>query len=161
MRFLTILFSVIVTGCQAMSTHQQPHGMDQAAFASIWSLYEQCQAGQDPESLRTHAAQLARAVPVTEEWYAKLPMLFDRSASKQPLRVAADPKAMAASCTLRAARVVFEASHQSVAESLYRSVLVGYPETEYAYYTEQAQRGLRAIEETALHVPVARPVSTR
>ena len=62
--------------------------------------------------------------------------------SSYPLRnfrTTVDLKAMAASCTLQAARASMEAGRHEEAQQLLYAVVRNYPESEYAFYVERAK----------------------
>lgn len=76
---------------------------------------------------------------------ADLPGGLDRLVRKQPVRTTVDPRAMAASCTLQAARASLDAGRHKVAEQLLRTLVRSYPETEYVFYVEQAKLWMKEI----------------
>ncbi len=70
---------------------------------------------------------------------------------KQPVRTTVDPKAMAASCTLQAARASGDAGRHEEAEQLLSAVVHTYPESEYAFYVRQAKLWMKDLPHADLN----------
>lgn len=110
---------VLTTGCETVHTHDQSGGIDQPAFEKLWDLYERCRTGSDLESVFVSAARLSRALPPRPHRPSGVPSPFARFVARQPLRLAADPSAMAADCTLRAARAAQSAGLTPLAQEAF------------------------------------------
>ena len=66
-------------------------------------------------------------------------------------------KAMAAACSLRAGTAAIEAGNLDAAKDLLRTVLIYQPQSEYAYYTQQAKALLSELEANILEVTLNLP----
>lgn len=151
MKVLSVLIglAMLTTGCETVHTHDQSGGIDQPAFEKLWDLYERCRTGSDLESVFVSAARLSRALPPRPHRPSGVPSPFARFVARQPLRLAADPSAMAADCTLRAARAAQSAGLTPLAQEAFESVLQRFHDSDYAYYREEARRGLAEIGRVA------------
>ncbi|MGH7260501.1 MAG: hypothetical protein ACREI9_07440, partial [Nitrospiraceae bacterium] len=94
--------------------------------------------------------QLTRAALSQEQPARDLPFPlpdFVKRVVVQPApRLAADPKAMAASCSLSTGHVALRAERLDLATDLFRAVLQNHPQPEYAYYVDQARIGLEQVD---------------
>lgn len=120
-------FMAILGGCQSLQIAPAPASLDNAAFMAAWDAYRHCQLGTDVDAMRADMQQLARVA--------------------QPApRLAADPKAMAASCALFTGHAALRAERMELAAEMFRTVLKNQSQQDYAYYVEQAQVGLNQVE---------------
>ena len=67
----------------------------------------------------------------------------------QPTRIAVDPKALGAACTLKAAALLVEAEHLTEARALYQRILARYPGSEWSYYVGQGKEALANLSTSA------------
>jgi hypothetical protein len=120
-------FLAILGGCQSLQIAPPQASLDNAAFMAAWDVYRHCQLGTDVDAMRVDMQQLARVA--------------------QPApRLAADPKAMAASCALFAGHAALRAERMELAAEMFRTVLKNQSQQEYAYYVDQARIGLDQVE---------------
>jgi len=94
------------------------------------------------------AQQLNRTVRLmdrTSRAARLLPDSIEQTLADPPSRVAVDPKAMAAACTLLAAQAAQNAGHSRFAGEMFSFVVANFADSRYAYYREQAQLGLDRI----------------
>ena len=138
-----ILVSILISaaGCQ---TGQPIHttASDNGSFMSLWSTYSRCEATTDIDLLREDALTLTNAATrslTQESFVLPLPRKLEKFVSTPAARFAADVKAMAAACSLRAGFAAMEAGKLDVAKDLLQTVLSYQPQSEYAYYTLQAK----------------------
>ncbi len=144
---------MLTTGCETVHTSGQSDSPEQPAFAKLWVLYEQCRTSSDLESLFLLEARLSRALPHRQPRPSGVPPVFARFVTEQPLRLAADPGAMAADCTLRAARLALNAGLAPLAQESFESILQRFLGPDYAYYRDEARRGLAEIVRVAERKP--------
>lgn len=124
---LTLSVATLLSGCQSLQIVSAPTSLDNAAFMAAWDAYRHCQLGTDVDAMRADMQQLARV--------------------EQPApRLAADPKAMAASCALFTGYAALRAERMELAAEMFRTVLKNQSQQEYAYYVEQAHVGLNQVE---------------
>ena len=120
----------------------------QATFMDVWNVYNDCRKGDDPESLLLDALVLHRVAqgkdtPALPPILKPLRKLIDPT----PVRLAVDPRAMAAACTLRAGDAALKRGWYDVAMQIFTAMIPAYQAPEFAYYLREARSGLAtAIE---------------
>lgn len=148
--FLALSLLMVLEGCRSMQLPDKPASLDNAAFMHLWNAYRHCQAGMDVDTMRGDVQQLTRAALSQEQPARDLPFPlpdFVKRVVVQPApRLAADPKAMAASCSLSTGHVALRAERLDLATDLFRAVLQNHPQPEYAYYVDQARIGLEQVD---------------
>lgn len=173
MKFASLAVSLLMVlgGCRSMQLPDKPALLDNAAFMSLWDAYRHCQAGEDVDVMRGDMQQLTR-VALSQEQPARglpfpLPDFVKRVVTQPAPRLAADPKAMAASCALATGRIALRAERLDLATDMFKAVLRNHPQPEYAYYVDQARTGLEQVNRIAqfaqhgdVPAPVAIPISS-
>ena len=152
-----ILASVV--GCQT-GQPIQTGSIDNGSFMGLWNTYSHCQATTDMEQLRKNALTLTNAAnrSLTQEPFVlPIPNKLERMVSTPAARFAVDVKAMAAACSLRAGSAAVEAGKIDVAKELLRTILNYQPQSDYAYYTLQAQALLSELETNIVQVTLRLP----
>src|SRR5688572_776059 len=104
-----ILLSLLLAGCQWFQPSDQGVTSRSASVMSMWELYRHCQSSGDVESVLSAAKQLQQSADTHVVPPPDVPKSLDRFVTKQPVRTTVDPKALAASCTLQAARTSLNA----------------------------------------------------
>ena len=150
MRRLLSIVSVVVVlgGCQTTQPVAKSTALENTAFMRLWTTYRECRSSSDLNAMRGAARQLNQAATIRtsgRDFVLPLPKQIERLVSKPPTRLAVDPKAMAAACTLHAGQAAMEAGRNDVAAEMFRSVIDGHPQAEYAYYVEQARLGFAQV----------------
>ena len=112
---------------------------------SLWELYRDCRQSGNVETALSAARQLRQSADMQVVPASDLPGGLDGFVMKQPVRTTVDPKAMAASCTLQAAKVSLDAGRQQEAQQLLHAVMRNYPESEYAFYVQRAKDWMRDL----------------
>lgn len=145
-----LLFSLVVVlgGCQTTQPLGKVAAMDNAAFMNLWSTYSECQSSTDLDTMRVAAQQLNQAANISNsgrDFVLPLPERIERLVAKPPTRLAVDPKAMAAACTLYAGQAALNAGRNDVAAEMFSSVMNGHPQAEYAYYVHRARVGFAQV----------------
>lgn len=142
--FLTCLLG----GCHGLSSLDRWNGQSPPTVMPLWESYQHCLNTTDLLTLHQMVVQLEQAaLPVVEppQWMKS----WGDHVAKQPLRIAVDPQALAAACTLRVAAVMAESERTADARALYDRVLARYPNPELAYYADHAKDALAALLEAA------------
>ncbi len=159
MKLVITLLIVVLAGCQVFSKPEE-HLSSPPSVMSLWDLYRDCQKNGDVEVALLAAQRLRRSADTHVVPTADLPGGLDRLVRKQPVRTTVDPKAMAASCTLQAARASLDAGRHKKAEQLLHSLVRSYPEMEYAFYVEQAKLWMRDLPQSSNFESVHHPISS-
>jgi hypothetical protein len=137
------ILSVALAGCQAvLPDGRVPTSEDR--FQDAWSLYARCLKSSDPIETATAAGRLRRAVQIIDDATTKVSGLMARFVDQPPSRLAADPKAMSAACTLHAAQTAVTQGHELAAIGLLHSVLAA-SSAESSYYVAQARAQLALL----------------
>ncbi len=148
MRWTAVLLTCLLGGCHGLSSLDRWNSQPPPTVMPLWESYQQCLTTIDPMTLHQMVEELEQAKIVGSEpphWMKS----WGDHVTKQPLRTAVDPQALAAACTLRVAAVMAESERIADARALYDRVLARYPDPELAYYADHAKDALAALPETA------------
>ena len=148
-------FIVMLAGCQTVP--QTTQVLDNSTFMNLWSTYRHCTSGNDLAQLRGDVKALTQATATgfhtsPTNFSVPLPDLLLQHVSAQPTRVAADPRAMVAACSIHTAEVAIEAGKDEVAAELLNGILRSYSQTEYVYYVRRAETTLHRMQAEVLLV---------
>jgi hypothetical protein len=141
MRSITMLMTLVLTGCQGISTLDQWMAQPVPSVMPFWETYQRCMTTTDPHVLIQSVEQLERAMlegPDPPDWMKT----WGGHVVRQPIRTAVDPRALGAACTLRVATVMVDAQRLLEARTFYHRVLAHYPDPQLVYYTDQAKDAL-------------------
>ena len=139
---------LVLGGCQTAQLAGKSTAHENTAFMRLWTTYSECQSSTDLDAMRAAARLLSLAAttpPSGKDFVLPLPKPIERLVSKPPTRLAVDPKAMAAACTLHTGHAALEAGRNDVAADMFQSVIEGHPQAEYVYYVEQARLGFAQV----------------
>ena len=134
--------------------------IDNGNFMSLWNIYSHCQAATDVDQLRENALTLTNAAnrSLTQEGFVlPLPGQLEKFVSTPAVRFAVDLKAMAAACSLRAGSAAVVARKLDIAKDLLQTILSYQPQSEYAYYAQQAKALLSELETKVIEVTLNLP----
>ena len=154
-----ICLGLLVTGCQLWQPSAQPAASRPFPVMSMWELYRHCQSSGDVDTVLSAAKQLQQSAGEHVAPAPDVPKSFDRFVTKQPVRTTVDPKALAASCTLQAARTSLSAGRKEEAEQLLHAVVSSYPESEYTFYSAQAKVWIDELHSPGTVHPVLHPIT--
>ena len=166
--FQFLIVMGFVNGCSMLGVSQKPMHEERSSVMALWKLYSHCASTAFADEKVADAGRLEEAVGIlTEEAGAisLLPKTLERMISPQPNRLAVDPRAMAAACSLSAGEAVQSQGDHASAADIFRSILLSYQETEHAYYAVQARIQLgqmaRQIQPTSVSYQHAASVTDR
>ena len=125
----------------------------------MWDLYRHCQSSGDVETVLSAAKQLQQSADTHIVSAPDVPKSLDRFVTKQPVRTTVDPKALAASCTLQAARTSLNAGRDQEAEQLLHAVVSSYPESDYTFYVAQAKVWIEELRGPGTLNSVVHPIA--
>lgn len=152
-----LIFSVTVlllwTACQSHGPGSAHQVTPATPFMTMWDEYQHCLSHHDLIEVMADVDRLSRWAGQTPS--PAPPMLSPMQPWVKPLpvRTAADPKAMLADCTLRAAHLAKEQRLFAVAEDLYKRVSEQLPQDRYAYYVGEAKAGLDDLRQAQISQP--------
>lgn len=150
---------MLLVGCQLFDASTQSTTMRSTSVMSMWELYRHCQSSGDVETVLSAAKQLQQSADTHVVPAPDVPKSLDRFVTKQPVRTTVDPKALAASCTLQAARTSLSAGREQEAEQLLYAVVLSYPESDYTFYVAQAKVWIEEMHRPGAGGPVIHPIS--
>lgn len=153
---LCIAMLVWLTACQSVKVSQQESRTAQPSFMETWRIYNHCASTEDLEPLMVDTLLLKRATNRMQQdevlgLFSPLQSLI----SPSPVRLAADPRAMTASCTLKTAEAAAGNGWNDLAITLYQSIIKDYSDPAYVYYREQANAGLMHTLQHIANLPAA------
>ena len=151
------LASLLLSGCQSVQPLKQP-GAEIGGFMSLWNTYSHCQTNTDFEQLRHDASVLIQAAQKSrsqDTFILPLPGKLDQYVTTPSARFAVDVKAMSAACSLRAGQAAVEAQQIETARELLHSILAYQPQSDYAFYSGQAEALLSTLEPTKIQVSLS------
>jgi hypothetical protein len=141
MRWITMLMTLILTGCRGISTLDQWMAQLVPSVMPFWETSRRCMTTTELHALVQSVEQLERAIlegPDPPDWMKT----WGDHVVRQPIRTAVDPRALGAACTLRVATVMVDAQRLLEARTFYHRVLAHYPNPQLVYYTDQAKDAL-------------------
>jgi hypothetical protein len=150
---------MLLAGCQLFDASTQPTTIRSTSVMSMWELYRHCQSSGDVETVLSAAKELQQSADTHVVPAPDVPKSLDRFVTKQPVRTTVDPKALAASCTLQAARTSLSAGREQEAEQLLYAVVLSYPESDYTFYVAQAKVWIAELHRPGAGEPVIHPIS--
>jgi len=143
--FLTGFFLTSLWGCQAF-TPKSPGELERENhdFISLWDSYNQCVTGSNIYEMNASLKILNLAPrPISvDDSPIPLPKFLKRLTSSRHSRLAVDPRAMAASCSIHLAEVAQHSDDWITAREALQSIVENYPEPQYAFYVSQANQAL-------------------
>jgi hypothetical protein len=158
-RLILVSILISVAGFQT-GQPVQAAAIEDGSLMSLWSVYSHCQATTDIDQLRENALTLTLAAnrSLTQESFVlPLPGKLKNLVATPAARFSVDVKAMAAACSLRAGSAAVEAGKLGIAKDLLQTVLLYQPQSEYAYYTQQAKALLSELEMNVVEVSLNLP----
>jgi hypothetical protein len=137
--------------------------MAQPSFMETWRIYNHCTHADNLEALLVDALLLKHATNrMQQDEILALFSPIQSLVAPSPVRLAADPRAMTASCTMKAAETALATGWNDLAVTLYQSIIKDYPGSSYVYYREQAKAWLAHVVQHMANLPTtpAAPAST-
>lgn len=141
---LALSVVALLSGCQT-APPQAVQALDNHTFMSLWGTYQRCSSSTNLDQMRADVKTLSQATRLRTshtDFTMPLPEALLRLVSAQPMRIAADPNAMLAACSIHTAEVAMEAGKNEVAAELLNRVLGSQEKAEYSYYVQQAKATL-------------------
>ncbi len=158
--FALMSAGILLTGCTLFDSSARTAAPRSTSVMSMWELYRHCQSSGDVETVLSAAKQLQQSADTHVVPAPDVPKSLDRFVTKQPVRTTVDPKALAASCTLQAARTSLSAGREQEAEQLLYAVVLSYPESDYTFYVAQAKVWIEELHRPGASESVIHPIST-
>lgn len=151
------LLALTLMGCQGFQPKFPGElAMDAQDFLGIWDAYNLCMAGSDIREMQVNLQVLESAPkPISlDDSPIPMPAFIKKLTSARSSRLAVDPRAMAASCSIHLAEVAQHSADWATAFHTFQSILNNYPEPQYSFYVIQAHQ---AIDQFSSIRPVSLP----
>jgi hypothetical protein len=143
----TTLISLSLVGCQSLQPKSPGElALENHDFMGLWDAYNFCQAGSNTADMQRNLQVLHSApTPISlDDSPIPIPEFIKELTSMRNSRLAVDPRAMAASCSIHLARIAQQAKDWDTSLRTWQAIVNQYPEPQYAFYVSEATR---AIEE--------------
>ena len=146
----------LLVGCQ--SFHASTPGelnLQEGDFVGLWNAYNFCMVGQDVSQIQANLSILQAAPkPISlNESPIPIPKFIQELTSLRSSRLAVDPRAMAASCSIHLVEVAQHFNNWDTVYSVLETMATDFPEPQYAYYVAKANETLEQLNSSL------RPVS--
>lgn len=143
--YLALILPVAISGCDTGRPSSNPSLTDNGRFMDMWGIYTHCAKSEDLDAMRVDAQRLSLAVDVRDPAPESVPESEELEAMG-PVRLSADPAAMAAACALRTGQVAQGMGRLSFAREMFQMIVTNFPQPRYRYYVIQAQERLERLE---------------
>lgn len=152
-----IVLTIWLQGCQSLGFDPGMRDLPEEHFQGLWRVYEHCRVSHDIQAVRGDAEILSQAAFAHEGQAASVPDILASWVETPPVRLAVEPKAMAASCAVQGSHMAWQSGHPELAERLFSFVVRRFHEPPYLFYVSEARAGLAVV---ALIVPSPKSLSS-
>lgn len=146
--FVTVFMSLSFVACQSLQPKSPGElALENHAFMGLWDAYNFCQAGSNTADMQRNLQILHSApTPISlDDSPIPIPDFIKELTSLRNSRLAVDPRAMAASCSINLARVAQQAEEWDTSLHTWQAIVNQYPEPQYAFYVSEATRAIEAF----------------
>ena len=147
-RLLPGLTLLLLMGCQSFQPSAPGElALKEGDFLGLWDAYNFCMVGRNINEIQSNLTELRSAPkPISlNESPIPVPAFIKQITSSRSSRLAVDPRAMAASCSIHLAEVAQQTRNLEVAYRTLESMATDFPEPQYAYYVAKAQTTLEQL----------------
>ena len=151
----TAVFSLSFVACQSLQPKNNGElALENHVFIGLWDAYNDCQAGSNTQEMqRTLEVLQSAPTPISlDDSPIPIPNFIKELSSMRNSRLAVDPRAMAASCSIHLAQVAQQSDDWETAHRTWQAIVKQYPEPQYFFYVSEATR---AMEEFSSIRPVS------
>lgn len=138
----------LLVGCQSFQASSPGElNLPEGDFVGLWDAYNFCMVEQDISQIQANLSILENAPkPISiNESPIPIPKFIQELTSLRSSRLAVDPKAMAASCSIHLAEVAQHSNNWDAAYSVLETMAANFPEPQYAYYVTKANDALAQL----------------
>jgi len=149
------LVCVSLISCQGFQPKNPGElGLNNHDFVGLWDAYNDCQTGSNPQKMQSNLKILLSAPkPISlDDSPIPIPTFIKELSSTRNSRLAVDPRAMAASCSIHLAEAAKQRADWNSSLRTYQLIVENFPEPQYAFYVSEASRAIKKFSEV-------RPVS--
>ena len=157
-RLLTLgLITLSFVGCQSLQGKDPGElAIENHAFISLWDTYNHCLTGSNTQEIQRNLEILNSApTPISlDDSPIPVPKFIKNLSSSRKSRLAVDPRAMAAACSIHLGEVAYRSADWDTALQTFQTIVEIYPEPQYAFYVSKATQ---AIEQFSSVLPASLP----
>ena len=149
------LLIVSLVGCQSFTPEKPGElALKNDGFIGLWDAYNDCLNGSNTQHMQKNLQVLHEAPkPLSlDDSPISIPDFLKELASTRNSRLAVDPRAMAASCSIRVAEVAQQSGDWATSLLAFQDTVKKFPEPQYAFYVSKATQ---AIEQFSGIIPVS------
>ena len=139
------ILSLNVVGCQSFQpTSPGELALKNQDFIGLWDSYNDCLTGATTQEMQEHLNILYSAPgPISlDDSPIPVPKFLKNLSSTRNSRLAVDPRAMAASCSIHLAAFAQQSADWDTSLRIWQSIVENYPEPQYAFYVSEASRAI-------------------
>ena len=154
-KLMLIVACLLLVGCQSFQpTNPGELALENDGFIGLWDTYNACLNGSKTQDMQQKLQALHSAPkPLSlDDSPISVPDFIKELASTRNSRLSVDPRAMAASCSIRVAEVAQQSGDWETSLLVFQDTVKNFPEPQYAFYVSKATR---AIEQFSGIVPVS------
>lgn len=154
-KFMLVLACLLIVGCQSFQpTTPGELALENNGFIGLWDAYNDCLNGSNAQLMQKKLQALHSAPkPLSlDDSPISVPDFIKELASTRNSRLAVDPRAMAASCSIRVAEVAQQSGDWETSLLVFQDTVKNFPEPQYAYYVSKATQ---AMEQFSGIIPVS------
>lgn len=121
--------------------------MEDHDFLGIWDAYNHCVDSADIQHMQANLDVLASAPkPISlDDSPIPVPAFLKKWSTARGSRLAVDPRAMAASCSIHLAEVAQLSADWPTALRTFQEIMKNYPEPQYAFYVSKANQAMEQL----------------
>jgi len=149
------LITLNFVGCQSLEVKNPGElAIENHAFISLWDTYNHCLTGSNTQEMQRNLEILHSAPkPISlDDSPIPVPKFLKKLSSTRNSRLAVDPRAMAASCSIHLGEIAHQSADWNTALRTFQTIVENYPEPRYAFYVSKATQ---AIEKFSSVLPVS------
>jgi len=149
------LITLNFVGCQSLEVKNPGElAIENHAFISLWDTYNHCLTGSNTQEMQRNLEILHSAPkPISlDDSPIPVPKFLKKLSSTRNSRLAVDPRAMAASCSIHLGEIAHQSADWNMALRTFQTIVENYPEPQYAFYVSKATQ---AIEKFSSVLPVS------
>ena len=149
------LITLSFVGCQSLQVKDPGElAIENHTFIGLWDTYNHCLTGSNTQEMQRNLQILHSAPqPISlDDSPIPVPQFIKKLSSTRNSRLAVDPRAMAASCSIQLAKVARQSADWETSLRTWQSILDNYPEPQYAFYVSEATQ---AIQQFSSALPVS------
>ncbi len=154
-KLMFALACLLLVGCQSFKpTNPGELALENDSFIGLWDTYNACLNGSNTQDMQQNLQALHSAPkPLSlDDSPISVPDFIKELASTRNSRLSVDPRAMAASCSIRVAEVAQQSGDWETSLLVFQNTVKNFPEPQYAFYVSKATQ---AIEQFSGIIPVS------